>query len=245
MQATAQPQPPVAHAAACQSEPQRLDLYQPIHQALRSGMARSLVALGALDLDDADECRAVLGGARQLLGLIDSHLQHEEVFVHPLLQALDAGLVDHAEAEHQQHRTASAMLRAEIDALAAVPSPAAALGLYRRFALFVADHHEHMHMEETQLNGLLWAGHSDAQLQAVHSRLLASLPPEELAATLPLMLPALTPQQRAGMLGAMRAEAPPPVLRQALDIAEAALDRSGWRKLCLALGLPLAPGCSA
>jgi hemerythrin-like domain-containing protein len=213
----------------------RLDLYGPIHQALRAAMARSLVALGALDVTDAAECAAVLGNARRLLALIDSHLHHEETFVHPALHAAEPGIVGNTEAEHAQHRTAIAMLCADIDALATAPEASAATGLYRRFALFMAENHEHMHAEETQLNAVLWAYYSDAELAEIHARIIASIPPVELADTLPLMLPALNPQQRAGMLGAMRSTTPPDAMRGVLAIAESALDRGGWAKLQAAL----------
>jgi Hemerythrin HHE cation binding domain len=215
----------------------RLDLYGPIHQTLRAAMAKSLMDLGALDVTDAAECAAVFGRAQRLLALIDSHLHHEEVFVHPALQAAEPGIVDHTEAEHRQHRTAIALLQAEIEALAAAPEAAAAAGLYRRFALFIADNHEHMHAEETRLNAVLWAYYSDAELAQMHDRIVASIPPAELADTLPLMLPALNPQQRAGMLGAMRTTTPPDVMRGVLAIAERALDSSGWTKLQAALAI--------
>jgi hypothetical protein len=218
----------------------RVDLYGAIHQTLRSAMARTLVAVGALDLTDAAECEAVCADALRLLGLMEAHLHHEETFVHPALQAAEPGLVGDTEAEHGQHRTAIAALRAEFSALAATPAARtaeAATGLYRRFALFVAENHEHMHIEETQLNAVLWANYTDVELAAIHDRIVASLPPEELAATLPLMLPALSPQQRAGMLGAMQAQMPAEAMRGVLAIAEQALNRSGWTKLKAALAV--------
>jgi hemerythrin-like domain-containing protein len=225
-----------AVTAAAAAAP-RLDLYAPIHQTLRAAMAQTLVALGALDITDADERAAVLARAKNLLALIESHLHHEEVFMHPALNAAEPGIVGHTEGEHAQHRTAIAMLRAEIDALAAAPQGAAAMGLYRRFALFVAENHEHMHVEETQLNAVLWAFYSDAELAQMHDRIVASIPPEEMAATLPLMLPALSPQQRAGMLGAMQAQMPAQAMQSVLAIAESALDRRSWAKLQMALAL--------
>jgi Hemerythrin HHE cation binding domain len=227
----------IAAATATAANAPRLDLYGPIHQTLRSAMAKVLVSLGALDIGDAAECVAVLGNAQRVLGLMESHLQHEDAFVHPALLAADPATVADTEADHQQHRSAIAMLRAEIDSLAAAPPAAGDVaGLYRRFALFVAENHEHMHNEETRNNAALWACYSDAELLDIHDRLIASIPPAELAETLHLMLPALNPQQRAGMLGAMQAKAPPAAMQRMLAIAEDVLDRPGWAKLKLALG---------
>lgn len=218
----------------------RVDLYGPIHQTLRAAMARTLVALGALDVTDAAECGLVLDEARRLLALVDSHLHHEERFVHPALFAAEPALVADTEHEHAQHRTAMAMLGAEIDALRARPDATGAAGLYRRFALFVAENHEHMHVEETRLNAVLWAHLDDAALMEIHDRIVGSIPADEMAYTMPLMLPALTPQQRAGMLGAMQTQAPPEVVRGLLAVAESSLDARAWAKLRVALGLKAA-----
>jgi len=237
--------PPSTHSAPANDRgPVRPDLYGPIHQTLRAGMARTLVALGALDVTDAAECRQVLADARQLLSLVDSHLHHEEVFVHPLLRAAEPAWVVDTEHEHAQHRTAIAMLRAEIDELRARPDATAAQGLYGRFALFVAENHEHMHMEETRLNAVLWAHCDDATLMELHDRIVASIPPDEMAATMAIMLPALTPQQRAGMLGAMQTQAPPEAMRGMFEIADAVLDARAAAKLRSALGLDPARGAS-
>lgn len=217
----------------------RLDLYGPIHQTLRAAMARVLVSLGALDVSDGVECGAVLRHARELLALVDSHLHHEEEHLHPALAKVEPALVADTEREHAWHRTAIASLGAEIDALERRPDAPAAQGLYRRFSLFVAENHEHMHVEETQLNAVLWAHFDDSVLQRMHDSIVASIPADEMAATLALMLPALTPPQRAGMLGGMQHQMPPDAMRGVLDIAESVLDPAGWRKLCVSLGLPV------
>jgi Hemerythrin HHE cation binding domain len=214
----------------------RLDLYRPIHQALRAAMAQSLVRLGALDLADPAECREVLGGLEQLLSVIDSHLRHEETFMHPALHAAEPGVVADTEAEHAAHRAEMAALRRDMLALQQAGDDAALVALYRRFALFVAENHAHMHHEETRLNAVLWAHFSDAELARIHDQIVSSIPPDELMATLAWMLPALTPPHRAGLLMAMRASAPPEALQAVLALAERVLDRKALRQLTAALG---------
>jgi hypothetical protein len=42
------------------------------------------------------------------------------------------------------------------------------------------------------------------------------------------MLPAMNVEERAGMLGGMKAGAPPPAFRAAVDVAKRVLGQSAW-----------------
>jgi iron-sulfur cluster repair protein YtfE (RIC family) len=224
--------------------------YQPIHKALRAFMAQVLVDLGRLDTRDADECRATLGQVLSLLALLASHLEHENCFIHPALEAVQRGSSARVDEDHGAHRATIEALTAEVQALidtcSAVPVPARAdsdaLRLYRRYSLFMAENIEHMHHEETVLHAILCAGYSDAELHAIHARLLASVPPAEMMLVLGWMLPALTPAQRAAMLGEMRTQAPLELMRAVLNLAQDKLDMPAWAQLAQSLGLPPVPG---
>lgn len=55
---------------------------------------------------------------------------------------------------------------------------AAMLGLLERLlALFVADDVQHMHVEETAHDAVLWAHYSDDELMAIEQAIVASIPP--------------------------------------------------------------------
>jgi hypothetical protein len=116
------------------------------------------------------------------------------------------------------------------------------LKLYRHLALFVAENFQHMHVEETVHNAALWAHYSDAELAALHGRLMASLAPRELLDTARWMLPALSPVERAGLLRGMKAEAPPQAFEAMVDHVRPHLDATAWDKLVPALGLSPQPG---
>jgi len=212
----------------------RLDLYAPIHKALRLFMADTLTRLGRLDLDCAAERSQVLAQLHELLTQCESHLRHENEFMHTALEARRPGASARLGAEHEAHEDAIAGLQAEAQALAQQPTPAAALHLYRRLSRFVAENLEHMLEEETRHNALLWELYSDAELEALHQRLLASIPADEMLHTLRWMVPALSPAERAGLLGGM----PPPVRQVVLEHVQPHLDAHGWAKLCAAVGAP-------
>lgn len=223
----------------------RVDLYVGIHKALRALMTDVLSAVGRMDTNDESEFDWVSSRVLQLAEVCASHLTHENEFVHVAMEARQPGASARIAAEHADHGDAIAALETAVRAMRACQGEArarAGLALYRRLALFVAHNFEHMHLEETAHNAVLWAHYSDEELLALHGRILASLPPEESLFTLRWMIPAMTPAERLQVLGDMQAQAPAPAFAAALDVVQPHLDLRGWAKLSRGLGLAPAAG---
>jgi len=216
----------------------REDLYRPIHKALRALLSDTLMAIGRMDVHDTLELAQTTQRVLQVLDFMRAHLKHENAFIHPALEARAPGASGHIAHDHEHHET-------EIDSLAAATSSllalhgealdAAALVLYHRFSLFVAHNYEHMHVEETAHNSALWADYTDAELQEVHGRLVASIPPEEMMFALRWMVPFMNPGERAALLRDMRAHAPAPAFNAAIEVVRPHLQQREWEKLTAAL----------
>lgn len=227
--------------SAATADTPRLDLYASIHKALRAAMADALLTLGRCDTQDPVEVSAMAHTLRELLHFCEQHVAHEDRFMHPALHARAPGVSDHAADDHHGHLEHIAMLRAELEALLErAPSrrEAAALALYRRLSLFVAENFEHMLIEETRHNAALWAHYSDAELAALHDALVASIPPQEMMATLRWLVPYMAHGERCALLADMRAHAPAPAFEAALGVVRPHLSEREWGKLVQALGLP-------
>lgn len=216
----------------------RLDLYAHIHKALRLFMSDTLQLLSRLDVDDPLDLAAGLGQLDALLDAARHHVERENEFVHPAIEARRAGASAAIEAEHEEHLDTITGLRAESAALRAMPTVHAAQRLYRRFAAFVAHNFEHMGVEESRHNQALWAAYTDAELHELHGRIMASIGPREMSETLRWMIPALTPAERALVIGSL----PPQVQGPVLASARALLNDSAWAKLCRAVDQPSVPG---
>ena len=234
--------PTGATANAKAAAPARMDLYGPIHKGLRLFMIDTLGKVGWLDVNDAAELNATLAQVQSLLDLCRSHLEHENEFVHTAIEARRPGASLRIAGEHGEHLDAIAALEADAAALRALPGSAAAHRFYRHLALFMAENFEHMNVEETTHNAVLWATYSDAELAEVHDRLLASIDPAEMALVARWMVPAMAPAERAEMLGAMQQEMPPEAMQGVLDIIRPHLDDTAWAKLARALGVAPVPG---
>lgn len=222
------------------AEAARFDMYSGIHKALRAAMADALLAVGRVDPFDDAEVAQMGERVHQLLALCGSHVVHENGFVHAAIEARAPGASGPVAREHEEHCRELAQLAQRLNAfVAADPGERVNAGasLYRALALFIAANFEHMHLEETAHNALLWAHYSDAELVAIHDHLLASIPAEDMMVIARWLLPALPPQERALMLADMRAKAPAPAFTAMLDLARASLGQRDWRKLERALDL--------
>ncbi len=230
----------VASTLQAQPAPPRFDMYAGIHKAARALMADTLVTLGRMDADDTQELGHVAQRVRELLQFCRDHLQHENAFVHPALEARAAGSSDLISHEHEAHLRDIERLDGLICELLACPAAqraALAHGLYQQLSLFIAHNFEHMHIEETAHNAVLWARYTDAELMAIESALIASIPPQEMMYIVRWMVPFMNPAQRAGMLRGMQAQAPAPAFAAVIDTVRPHLTDREWGKLARALGL--------
>ena len=153
--------------AAAQSP--RMDMYGGIHKALRALMADTLLAVGRMDSGDELELAQTTQRVVELLDFCASHLAHENEFVHTALEARAPGASAAVAHEHEEHERHIQELRQAVEVLRATPAvqrDAAAQDLYRALALFIAGNFQHMHVEETAHNAVLWARYTDAELVA-------------------------------------------------------------------------------
>lgn len=226
----------------------RLDLYAGIHKAMRAVMVDTLTRVGRMDAADAQELLAVTRGVRELLDLCASHLAHENDFVHAAIEARASGASAAIAHDHEEHLADIARLAAATDRLRDAPADtrgALALALYRDLSRFVAHNFDHMLVEETAHNAVLWSNYTDAELADIHDALVGSIPPQEMMLIARWMIPAMCPAERAMVLGDLRAKAPAPAFEAILATVQPHLRPSEWAKLSRALGLAPVPGLAA
>ena len=212
----------------------RFDMYSGIHKALRALMADTLLAVGRMDFDDELELAQVTQRVLELLDFCRSHLEHENEFVHAAMEARAPGASDAIAHEHEEHVKHIAHLADTVAALrVSIEQHRAAMAavLYRELALFIAENFQHMHVEETAHNAVLWARYTDAELVAVHDALVASIPPEAMMYIARWMVPFMNPQERAAVVGGMKAKAPEAAFEAMLATARPHMGEREWEKL--------------
>jgi hypothetical protein len=218
----------------------RFESYTAIHKALRLLMAETLATVGGADAAKETEVAASLGLVRELTQFCRVHLHTENQFIHSAMEARRPGSSDLAAQEHVDHATD--IERVEADALAVEKSSGEArasllLTLYSRLAVFIAANLEHMNEEETHNQAVLWETHSDDELRAIQGAIVASHTPQETAAAVRWMLPALPATERASFVAMLRRAMPDDAFA---ELTALALARPGARediRLMEALGV--------
>jgi hypothetical protein len=236
--------PAAATAAASHrpSEPfraqRRCDGYAFVHKGLRAFLCEALTAVGRMDPEDSDEIAERLAMVRALMDACRSHLKHENEHVHAAMEARRPGSSARTAQDHVEHEAALGRLEADVCAVERSSGQeriAAAGRLYRHLALFVAENLEHMHVEETQNNYVLWESYTDEELIAVENAIKASIPPRQMAAFLRWMVPFMNAGERALMLSGMKQSAPAEVFGSVMAAVKPHLTDADWRKLMAAL----------
>lgn len=212
----------------------RVNLYAGIHKGLRALLSKTLLAVGRMDPQDAAEVAATTTQVAQLLDLCASHVVHEDTFIHTAIEARAPGASSAIGHDHRGHEIAIEALRALAARLGATPAPqraGVARSLYLQLSRFVGHNLEHMYVEETAHNAVLWAHYTDSELVAIHAALVASIPPGEMMFSMAWMLPSLSAPERVDLLADMRANAPAPAFGAVMALARAKLDDAQWREL--------------
>lgn len=231
--------------AAASTGSSRENLYAGIHKALRAVMADTLLAVGRADPSDPQDVADASGRVIALMALCEAHVQHENSFVHPAIEARTPGVCGEVAQDHVEHLHHIDRLRAaaqQLPGLDATLQAGALHALYLELSLFVAGNLQHMHVEETRHNAALWSAYSDAELRAIHDALLATVPPAEMMQVMRWMLPQMHALERLQVLGGMRQGAPAPVFQAVLNVVQPHLSPRDWAKLTQGLGLPAVPG---
>jgi hypothetical protein len=217
---------------------QRYNIYTIIHKGLRGFMTDTLLRWGKLDMGDEQERGAAVAQVRGLLDMCQSHLQHENDFVHPALESARSGAAVQTGHDHVEHETAIAELRIQLAAVAASQEPRRATlaqQFYLRLSTFVAENFEHMNVEEIDNHAVLIAAYSDAEILAIKNRIVASLTPQESFTDLRWMIGHTNAAERAFLLGDMKRGAPPQVFNAVMALAREVLSPRDFDKLELAL----------
>src|SRR5512139_2725091 len=147
---TGTPMHPTENVAGPAAAP-RYNMYAFIHKALRAFMGDTLSGIGRMDPDDAADLEGGIDQLRELLDLCRLHLEHENRFVHPALEACAPGSSSQVAGEHVHHAADIDALDELADAVVLAPAgaarAAAANRLYRQLAVFVGINFEHMDYE--------------------------------------------------------------------------------------------------
>ena len=168
----------------------RIDLYGPVHKALRSELFEVARGVARTDFANVEEAGRTAAAIGRLVGFLDEHAEHEDEVVMPELAAVAPELFADLEADHARveglHRDLAA-LAARLEGATAAERVALGTRLHERAVRIVAEQLRHMDREEHEAQPALWANRTDAELEPMHGRILAAMVKDNLESRLILL----------------------------------------------------------
>ena len=216
------------------------DLYRDIHKAIRVELFSVTSGAGRLDPSDRAGRHALAQHVRSVVDLLVAHAEHEDGAIQP---ALEASLPVLAEKVEHDHEALEARMEDLVDmSLEAVDAPPVehrgrVHHLYLELASFTSDYLRHQDLEERVILPALEDRLGVEAMVAIHQTIVSNIPPQEMAATLALMLPAMNHEDRVDLLGGMQANAPAEVFEGVWTLAGSVLESSDRGKLARALAI--------
>jgi hypothetical protein len=217
-----------------------VDLYRDIHKAIRAELFATTVDAGRVDPADRPGRQALAVRVNDLVDLLVTHAEHEDTAVQPALELHLPKLAERIESDHAGLETRMADLRelAAVDLDAApVSQRTAAHHLYLELASFTGTYLEHQDLEERIVMPDLDAIIGVDAVGEIHAAIIGSIPPDVMANSLALMLPVMNIDDRAELLGGMRAGAPAEVFAGVWGLAGSVLDDTSYAALAARLDL--------
>jgi hemerythrin superfamily protein len=228
-----------------------MDLFTPIHKAIRSMIYSLGSRLQTADFTDKAASAAVLADLQHEFGdavtstcvlcLLHAHAGSEETHVFPSMQSIDPGMIRMLLDDHQEIRRRLIALTKMADDLGSIEPPGQRTELGARinreanefFAFYLA----HMNKEEVTIVPAMKEQFTDPQMQAMQGALMAAMPPERLSNYLRWMLPSLSLGELTGILAGMKPTVPPEFLQFVNKIGAANVDPARWAAVRQRVGL--------
>lgn len=216
------------------------DLYANVHKGIRRELFRITTSAGSLDPGDRCSREQLLEGVHRLFGFLVVHAEHEDEFVQPLLEVHAPYYAEVIASDHVRLEDQMAAIEARVARAAAAPR-AEQRGrvhhVYRELAAFTSAYLEHQDFEECKVMPALDAVMRTDELAAIDAAIVASIPPEQMADSLGLMLPAMNIEDRVELLAGAQAGMPPEVFAGVWALAGSILDAADHEALGARLGI--------
>jgi hypothetical protein len=230
---------PTSGPASLPFEQVALDLYRDIHKAIRTELFAVTTDAGRLDPSDGAGRASLAAHVSDVARFLIEHAEHEDSAIAPVLHRELPDLAASIDADHQVLECRIEGLRDQAAGVAApsLTEPRSALHrLYVDLASFTSAYLAHQDLEERVVMPALQLAVGVDAVVAIHGSIVGPMPPEELARSLALMLPAINLDDLTDFFQGFAAGAPAPVVDEVWSLATSVLEPADVDALARRIG---------
>jgi hypothetical protein len=217
-----------------------LDLYKDIHKAIRSELFTVTLQAGNVDPSSRPGRVEVCDHVEGVIGMLVGHAHHEDTFVQPSIEQHLPDLAEQIDGDHVRlERWMDNLRNLAYEAVGATgPTQRAEVHrLYTELAAFTSSYLAHQDFEEREVMPALDKAIGFEAVLGIHVSIISTIPPDEMAQALAVMIPSINIDDRAELLGGMRAGAPAEVFEGVWGLTRSVLPASDFAALGNRLGL--------
>jgi len=217
-----------------------VDTYRDIHKGIRADLFDLTGSAGRIDPSCPGDVADLARHVDQTVDFLVTHAGHEDTHLVPVMSellpelnatiqrdhaTLEGGLVDLQGWARNAVAAADGERRGEVQRL------------YVELASFASAYLAHQDLEERVVAPELHRVIGPDGVLAIHQAIIASIPPDQMTASLAIMLPAMNNDDRTELLGGMQAGAPPEVFAGVWSLAGSVLEARDVAVLARRLGV--------
>lgn len=213
----------------------KTDLFTFIHKAIRSMIYNAASKLQSANFADANETEVLLTSLEHDLGLLHEHAVHEDDIIFPEIANNEPEMIEILNDEHKTLEEKLNKIKTQIEKTNQTTDNTRRLELGSRlnnmFNDFAASYLAHMNHEEATVLEASFKYLTDEELVAIRTRIQTKIPPGRYKIWLHWMLKSLNNSELIGLLGGMKAGAPPQVFENVLGAAQHVVEKEKWHKI--------------
>jgi hypothetical protein len=216
------------------------DIYRDIHKGIRGELFAVTSEAGRVDPASPEGVEAVGDHWRSVVEILIGHAEHEDEFVQPLIEAHLPATAAKIAFDHPRLEQQMATLEVVADRAANAVGDTRRTAVHRLYlglASFTSDYLAHQAVEELDVMPGLAKVIGVPELLALNQAIVASIPPDQMVATLPLMMQQMNVDDRTELLGGMKMGAPPEVFAGLSGVVRNALAPEDWNPVAARLGI--------
>ena len=213
----------------------KTDLFTFIHKAIRSIIYNAASNLQSADFADINESGKLLTSLQSQLELLHEHAVHEDNIIFPEIQNNEPELIkelgdEHSMLEEKLNKVKMQILKTN-NAKDKHKRLEYGTELNMIFNDFAANYLAHMNHEEVTVLDATRKYLTDEELIAIRTRIQTQIPSKRYKLWLLWMLRSLNNSELIGLLGGMKAGAPPQIFENVVSVAQSVLNSEKWNKI--------------